>query len=548
MRSGKGIGLALAAICAIAFGLRWAGLDKLQPQLQEADAHVVQQMRMHRRGAVVSEKTPVSYYQYPTLVARALALIPKASAAPEASLEEHLAAASSDLVRVRGAMALLSVLLVPLTWLLARRFVGGGPALLSAALVAVSLLHLLFSQQARLHGAQATFALCGVLAAMELRRRPTWGWYGLAALALALAVGCLHNGVAVALPIFAAHLLRARLPGRVPWWGLALVAIPAALVVWLFYPQAPTLQGEGGVLEFMGHKLPFDRLDGSGFLSTAGYLWNYEPALLVLAASGGLALLVRRGAARGCREDTRVAAAYALPYLLAIGLMGLTQDRFLLPLLPFLATCAAGLVAALSGRGARIAVAAAALAFPCYATLRYVQVRSSPDTIERAAAWVAAHLEPEDRVLLSPRLTLPLFHDAEAVELADGDGANRRTVWMRYQIANTLSGRPRYALMLTPARLASMGREHGPDELSSWIEELRPDFAILEVSRLTTYIPQTRALRDLLRESGPPVLVIRGEAERWETEPPLDYQEIPSFVWRLLAAECFGPCIEIYRL
>jgi hypothetical protein len=554
MRPGKGIGLALLAICTLAFGLRWTGLDKLQPHLQEADAHVVQQMRMHRRGADEGERTPLSYYAYPTLVGRALALIPKAGVEPTAELREHLATASSDVVRVRSAIALLSVLLVPLTWLFARRFVGPGPALAAAALIALSLLHLLFSQQARLHGAQATFALGGVLAAMELRREPTFARYAVAATMLALSVGCLHNGVAVALPILAAHGLRVRRPGRVPWWGLALCAVPAAAVVALFYPRPPTLQGSGGVLEFGGHTLPLERLDGSGFVKTAEYFWNYDPALLVLAAVGLATLLVRRkgeqdAAARSGRSgDLLVASCYALPYLLAVGLMGLTQDRFLIPLLPFLATLAARTVAVAPGRLAQVAVALVALAFPGYVTWRYVQVRSAPDTIERAAAWVSEHLEPGTRVALTPRLTLPLFHDDEALAAADDDGVNRKTVWLRYQLHNAPDGAPRHALFLTPASLTSMGREHSVGELAEWLDGIEPTYAILEVSRLTTYLPQVRALRELVRERGTPVTVLRGEDEQWANEPPLDYQEIPRFVWRILEAECFGPSVEIYRL
>jgi hypothetical protein len=552
MRTGKGIGLALLAICGFAFGLRWTGLDKLQPHLQEADAHIVQQMRVHRSGPVDLARRPHAYVQYPTLMARVMALMPKARVSPDAALDEHLATASADFVRMRAAIALLSALLVPLTWLFARRFVGPGAALLAAALIALSVLHLLFSQQARLHGPQATFALLGVLASMGLRRNPSPGWYALAALALALAVGSLHNGFAVAAPIVVAHFTRDKTRGGAPGWALAPLAIPTALVLYFFYPRPPTVQDEGGLLEFGGHKLPFDKLDGSGFARCFEYLWNYEPALLILAAAGGLMGLARLRRAPGVdarrRGDLVVAAAYALPYLLAVGLMGLTQDRFLLPLLPFLAALAAGLVVAVPGRAARVGVALAALAFPGYTTLRYVQVRSAPDTVERAAAWVAEHLEPETRVVLSPRLTLPLFHDAQAIGIADGDGANGRTIWMRYQIHNAPQSGPRYALLLTPARLTSMGREHAPEELSDWLEQAQPAYAILEVSRLTGFIPQMRSLRELVRERGTLEAVIRGEDERWQTEPPLDYQEIPAFVRRILAADSFGPCIEIYRL
>ena len=132
-----GIGIALLALVVLAALLRLTSLDRLQPHKQEADWYLVLQMQMHRDGRVHSEKPPIAYYAYPTLAARALARIPEArldaGASADEFLDRSLAVASADVVRVRTLVALVSILLVPLTWLLARRFLGGGPALVAAA-------------------------------------------------------------------------------------------------------------------------------------------------------------------------------------------------------------------------------------------------------------------------------------------------------------------------------------------------------------------------------------------------------------------------------
>jgi hypothetical protein len=363
--------------------------------------------------------------------------------------------------------------------------------------------------------------------------------------------------------------LRERAPRPRPsfsWWGAALLVAPLALVHWAFYPSSPKLSGEGRMLDFGGHTLPFGALDGSGFRLVAQYLWDYEPALLIAGAAGlacGTARLIRRGppredAAGGARRaDLLVASAYALPYLLALGLMGLTQDRFLLPLLPFLACLAAWPVALARARPALAAfLAALVVAFPVLVAARFALLRAAPDTYERAARWVAEHVDPaEERVATSASLALPLFHAPEALRAAAEDYATRQNLWIRWQLEHLpleddapFAGGERWKLLLAPGKLLHMNREHSREELETWLAATDADYAVLERSRRMEFIPQAAALRELIAERGELVAAIRGEDERWCTERPQDYQEIPDFVPRILAATAFGPCLEIYRL
>ena len=564
--------LALALVAALGLGLRVTGLDRLQPHLQEADPYLVLQMQLHRKGIEEGQPLPHGYFAYPTLLARSMAWLPEARVDPETPQEQrlaaHLDAASSDFVRMRTLVALLASLLVPATFVLARRFVGGWPAVLSAALVATSLTHLLFSQEARPHGAHATFAIMTVLAAFALRRAPSWSNYGLAAFWAALSIGTLHTGLFALLPICAAHVLRERdKRSWAPRWVVVLPVLAAIGAALLLYPRAPTLQSAGGVWEFGGHTLRFDKLDGSGFAQIATYLRDCDPTLLVLACGGFVVALVRVTSMRRApnheqRCDLLVAATYALPYFLALGVFGEVQDRFLLPLIPFFALLGALMIEACTPPAgqARLVVgtllAVAALAFPGRAVMRFASVRAAPDTVERAAAWVETNVAAErGRVLVSPRLALPLFHDPEALRIAAADHASRQAVWIAWQLEHLaleddLPGRerPAYKLFVTPGKLANMNREQGPSELEAWLDEVRPEVAVLEVSRLTMFIPQLRALRDLIRERGRVRAHIHGEATEWCQEPPLDYQEIPHFARRILEAEAFGPCIEIYAL
>src|SRR6185295_19693523 len=99
-------------------------------------------------------------------------------------------------------------LAIPAAYLLARRFLGRGPALLATAWVAVSLLSVWFSQQSRPHGPAAALALVAVLAAMRLQRCGTLGAYLTAGVASGLAIGALQSGVAVVIPFAVAQALR----------------------------------------------------------------------------------------------------------------------------------------------------------------------------------------------------------------------------------------------------------------------------------------------------------------------------------------------------
>lgn len=568
MRTARLAVFAMLALTAFALALRMTGLDKLQPCLQEADPYLVLQVRLIREHVTPDEKRDHGYFAYPTLLARTVALVPAATVdpatPPQELLERHLAAAEADFVRVRTLIALIATLLVPATWLLARRFLEPAGALVATALVALSVLHLWFSQQARPHGAHASMALIAVVTQMWMLRAPSLARLALASLATAGAIAILHSGVFAVPPLAVAWWLARRHGAKFPWWTSIAALVPSVIAMWLLYPARATLQPN--TLEWGGHTLHVEKIDGSGFRTIVELMWAHEPVMLAVAAIG-LAVAVAKLArpsklAAESKADAWIACAYALPYLAALGIFGETFDRFLLPLLPYFAVLAGAAFELACKAIARVVrssaasfvlqsvVALAVLAFPAIAIERYTAALVAHDTLEQATAWLHEHTD--GRVLVSPRLGLPLFHDRASLEFASHDYATKQAIWVRYQLehlnADDSPAAPppseRRPIYITPGKLAGVGAA----EIDALLAETRPDYAVIEVSRLMTRLEGVRTLRETLAQRGTLVATFRGGLDGECEDAPIDYQDVPHFVERILHTRCFGPCVEIYSL
>ena len=354
--------LALALLTLAALGLHLVGIGHSVPHSKEADANMALHLELIRAGS--TEPDPQhNDAQYPILIPGLLSLLPDTTPhpGPDAPLEEHLAAAAHAYVELRIAMAVLSALSIPLVFLLARRFLGNGGSLLAAALFATSFLTQFFAQQARPHTGASTVFLLSVLASMRYAREPGWKNALLACLAVALGIGTLQSGLALLLPLAAAWVLASlrdvhASARRHVWhlWSLPLVlAGIAALSIAVFYPYlwfegqessygSPRI--EGTTIFWGDHRVDLHDWKGLGFANLARTLWYYEPGLLLGLVCAALMLVLRKRDAHRPWErwsDFQVAAAYALPYLLVAGLFRNTFERFLIPLLPYLAVCAA---------------------------------------------------------------------------------------------------------------------------------------------------------------------------------------------------------------
>ena len=571
------LGIALALLVLTA-ALRFRGLDYLLPLVVEPDAHIAVQVGLIEEGAPDLHLNR-NYGSYPHLVAWTTMLLsdPLPEGEPEsggASLEAQLEAAKRSVLRVREAVALLSILILPATWLVARAYLSSGWSLVAATLAATSLLAVHFGAQARPHGAAVGLTTLALWCCIRVRRRGDLAAYVLASIVAGLALGCLQSGIALGFPFLAAHLLAAR--GQ-PWKRHLRLLVPLAglaLAVLAFYPfllaggdSVATGAGlEQSRLTQGGHTVMLRKFNGRGFPLLLSALWSWEPALFAgsLAALAGWGWDRLRRAGRWTQVewgDHLVVLAYVVPYALVIGLYQRSYERFLLPLIPLVAifvTAWVRRVASVPGPAAwrSVAYAGVFLVVPCAIAWRLTEVRQAPSTIEEAGAWVEEHVRPGERVLLTSPIVLPLYKTL-ASDAADKRGRSKRGMgslgWFGYQVwvLAEARGEPRYELTWMPldggALLEDMAAR--PEE---YVDALSGEYVVAEVfeGRIHPALGRVHAVMSERFESQTRLTPDRSDGV---SELPIIYQDathavLPHFAWRVLQARAMGPVIEIFKV
>jgi hypothetical protein len=574
-RTALGTGAAVLAVCALALALRWQGLAHALPHSTFRDGYYVYtQVKLMRAHDPEPEREP-NWGIYPHVVARLVTALPDPDAAPVADgtgLATNLEHAAATFMQVREISVLLSVLAVAATFGVARAFLPRGWSLFAAVLVAASLLHIFFSQQEKCHGPGAGTAALAVLAAMHLRRAPTFASFVLGGIAAGIAVGTLQSGAAVLLPCLAAVVLvwRADRAARKRILAGSLIALAlVALAFRVFYPwyfsahpiaqEAPSSEGDG-MLDFSGHHIELKQLKGGGFLVILDTLISFEPFALVLGLVGvaALGLRLRKTAEKRApieRGDLWVVLAYVVPYTLAVGIYGLSYERFVMPLVPFLAILAAigarAFVELVSRSPAvRAVLASALLAAPVLSAWKLGAVRAAPDTFQRAAAWIAQNAAPErDRIDALPYLDLPIFYTEDALhENVRGD-----LFWLTWQARLSPAQRagPRYDLHM-PKGEKETKQAVGNDPLAYFqrlgskyalIQDVADDFRVKALPRTIAALRNGAKLEERIS----PLTHDTGESAKLAIRYTKSAFERPFFVhlWHL---RCEGPTIEIYRL
>jgi hypothetical protein len=560
----------IAILIALGLFLRLHALDYLLPQRMNRDGLViVHQADIIRTHAPHPDVDDMWWTLYPQLIARAVSCLPDdtATRARAATLDEHLAAASAPWVRVRLVSVLFSILCVPLTYLLARKFQPRIPSLLAAALIATSLYHTHVSTQEKPHGTVATFILLGVLAALRLKRKGDITSYLLCGISAGLAIAALHDGAAVMLAIAAACALRDTTARRssIAWLAATLALI--ALAVRVAYPflfeahshaVATALQADGSSVAVAGQHVSFSAFDGSGLTRVFVMFESCDPLLSVLALIGIAAWLAsafrsrdaRREASRG---DLAVVLAFVVPFFIVLALYADTQGRFATPLLPF-AACAAsyGVTRALAWlRATKLepAIAAAVAAIAALPALRLCAIRGELDTYELAAREIERTVDPKQRLVILPYMDVPLFHAADA--LAEESAVPWRTIWVEYQAH--LGSQPRigtaYEIRVMPGDRAQAREQLGNDPLS-YFHDHATRYVLLEGFDND---PLLASVRDVLREKAELVTRISPfthDDEGDEAIPPRHLEDAIErpYALRLFAARCMGPTIEIFKV
>lgn len=566
-------GISRRAACAgvlacviLALVLRLAGLEARLPHGLEPDGSVIASQVEQIRKPEADRTRDGTWALYPHLIAHVAALLPARERGGD-TLEDHLEQASAPFVRVRLVCGLLSVLAIPASYALARRFLARGPALLVCLLSAASLLSTLISPQARPHGPAASLLLLAIVAALRLRRRPNWGSCALAGLALGLAVSTLQSGIAAVLPMAAAWCWRA--PGATSralrWLGPLLLLALAGAIAWTLYPHTSAVPQQVADLApesawfAGGHQIQLGHIDGSGFLMVARTLISFETLPFVLALGAIVIALprLRRGLPRTDRaRDGLVCAAYALPYLFAIGMYGWTVERFCLPLVPFVACLAAAAWVWCAARLARpIALLLLLLLVvpQLQASARLAWLRCQPDGATSMARWIEANsLDAQERVLLVPALDLPLARSDEALD-ADAQIAYG-SPWISYQRSHRYEAWDckRYTLGYMPLHKAAALAAAARDPIGTARGSNAQLVALAAPDRERGH-PTAAAFREaLLRDAD---LVHRSPAIRGEPANELTlgydfgFEGRAIWTWELLTGSMLpGRIIELYRL
>jgi hypothetical protein len=560
VRSSRGIAtarsLGLAAILLLALLLRFVGLGRELPHRIEPDSSLVFQLqRLEQDPALVRRDRLTG--PYPSLPARAFALLPypevPARVSGPGDERAHLDAAARPYLLVRTGVALCSVAGVLLSFFLANRFLGPRVAMVVPYLVATSLLAILFAGQARPHGIQATFALAAVLLALRVRERASPGRVALAALAAAAAGASLQNGIFTLPPLALAVVLGSRKRGIAAFAAAGAACLAAGALALAFFPGLPYVDATGvhlGSTEVGAHTIHPSLSNLGGIPRVARMLWEFDPLLALLAVVGLVASVGRVEGER--RLDLAVVLVYVVPYVGALVLDPNVQERFLLPLIPYIACLGARGVAWIGTRRflvARIA-AAALLAAPLVVAVCYVRTAAAPDTLTRAASWIRAHADPKECVLTTPGAVLPMLIEPAALREDLRDPSSLAHPWMVYQslLGPPAAGDPRWRIKTIPISAWRGRRDLDFDRSRELIRDTEADLVLVENSlRMHEHFPigecerAASAMGELVYES---VGTIPGPTDGGIFE----YSGSRQLARRLLTAEAFGPGIRIYRI
>ncbi len=573
--SARRLGPACAILATLlALALRLPGIGFGLPAAIEDDSGVlVRQVEMVRDATPAAERDE-NWGLYPHFIAELAGRCAPSERAPsaDATLDELLANASATHRFVRGAILLLALFAVPLTWSLARRFVSPHGACLAVLLVATSLLFQCFSQEARPHAAAAATALAALVASLRLVERGDRSSFLLAGLAGAIALGTLQSNVLVLVPILAACGLRKCGAAHGAWTIVTLALI--ALGWWLFYPHATDTGGESGILKFdaatrslrfFGHNVIIGEFDGRGFATAFWSLWSFETlasALAVIAIVWWLARERFRISTYDWLGHPRlfVVGSYALVHLVAIGMYARSYERFCLQLVPVLAVTAAW--GAERMLGSLPIVAGRAIALVAWVVLalvpavRFTALRTQPLAQQEAGAWIRAHVQHDERIALHPVVDVPLLRTSAALA-ADPRSFKTPwrgfTQWRRYQstVDDTTLSNERWDIR--PLPLTKAAAQHAFElDPRAWLAQREARYFVLPLQATREGSELFRTLRATLREHAELAARFPARADG-ETDFVLGFEDRiesarPHWMWSLLTRLPLSvEVIEIWR-
>lgn len=305
----------------------------------------------------------------------------------------------------RMLVALIGTASIPLVALIGRRVVGARAGLIAALIFALSPLHVLLSKVIRADTLMVFMLLAAFWFCLDIIKRGTWRAYLLAGFFVGLAVVSKYPAAVFVAVIFVACWLDARRDFR------KLVASGAACVLGVFVGSPYALLDFSGVLAAVSQEAEIHLGGGSEGL-LLDMIWYLRVVLpngvslvgVALAAVGAV-LIWRSGSAA-----KRLLLVFPPVFLVFICTLGIRWERWLVPVIPFVALWighAAVVIAARVGRwrqGGRL-VALAALVLMMSLPLLYLDMKfgwyiGQPETRTIARQWMIDNIPPGSRILI----------------------------------------------------------------------------------------------------------------------------------------------------
>lgn len=303
-------------------------------------------------------------------------------------------------------MVACGVACVWMTYRIGARLGGARIGLVAAAMLAVNAVHIEYSQIIRTDMQASLLMLLAAAAALAIADQGRRRDYILAGLFTGLACATKWPAAAIGLTAIYAGIYRAR-QGRGGMRELALFGLVATLTLFLVSPFL--LIDHATVMKNLSSEARplHPGATGGGLFDNLG--WYVSGPLLSSMGVGGL-LLAMLGTIWGAEMDRRwalVVLPFCLVFLLVIAAQSLRWERWIVPLLPFVAIAAARGSCGLADLwppawGKRFALPAALvlLLAPMLATARTEAGERRHDTRQIASAWLREHVPSGSSVLI----------------------------------------------------------------------------------------------------------------------------------------------------
>jgi 4-amino-4-deoxy-L-arabinose transferase-like glycosyltransferase len=306
-------------------------------------------------------------------------------------------------------MVVCGIATIILTYALARRMLNERIGLIAAAILTFMPLHVGFSQIIRTDMQAAMFMLLALLSTLRIARDGRWQDYALTGVIIGFAVATKWPSAMIIIAPITVGLIRAREKPEALWASFRnIIMMGAVSVIALFVISPYLLIDYQEVIhnllgEFQGHHV--GATGGSFIENTASYIFGTLREtfgiLGIIISALGMFLCARMG-----RLQIAILILPAAAFFIFISLQTLIWDRWLVPLLPFVALFAAIAVDRASGfakqRFGRVvtAILLGALIVPMIASTYAQTTERLNDTRNQASNWARANMPSGSKILV----------------------------------------------------------------------------------------------------------------------------------------------------